>query len=89
MAIDQRAWLAEVNPEALFADGFDAAIVGYAERCGQPDLVVYDAERCIAILRERDGMLEDEAVEFFSFNVSGAWLGAQTPLFLWRSSDGD
>ena len=32
------------------ADGFDDAIIGIAERCGRPNLVVYDAERCIDIL---------------------------------------
>ena len=79
-----RDWIAEHNPEALLADGFDDAIVGVAERCGQPDLVVYDAERCISILEERDGMDADEAVEFFSFNTLGSWVGDMTPLFLWR-----
>jgi hypothetical protein len=32
------------------ADGFDEAIIGIAERCGRPNHVVYDAERCIDIL---------------------------------------
>jgi hypothetical protein len=77
-----RAWVAEINPEALLADGFEDAFVGMAERCGQPSLAVYDAEKCVHILEERDGMDYEEAEEFFSFNVSGAWAGEQTPLFL-------
>jgi len=79
-----RKWVEEYNPKALFADGFDAAIVGVAERCGQPTLVVYDADTCIGILMQRDGMDYDEATEFFAFNTLGAWCGEQTPLFLWR-----
>ena len=55
-----------------------------AERCSQPWLVVYDAEQCIEILVERDGLTYDEAEEYFSFNVTGAWVGEHTPLFLWR-----
>ena len=80
-------WIASHNAEALTADGFDAAIVGIAERCGQPTLVVYDAARCIEILVERDGMVRDEAEEFFRFNVLGAWVGEMTPVFLWRAED--
>jgi len=30
--------------------GFDEAIIGIAERCGRPNLVVCDTERCIDIL---------------------------------------
>ena len=78
-----REWVAEYNEEALLADGFDDALLGIAERCGQPALAVYDAGRCIGILVEQ-GMTEEEAEEFFSFNVSGAWVGPHTPLFLWR-----
>jgi len=79
-------WISEFNEEALTANGFDAAIIGIAERCGQPFLVVYDAEKCVQILAER-GMTYEEAHEFFSFNVSGAWMGENTPLWLWRKPE--
>ncbi len=81
---DVRAWIAEHNEEALLADGFEDAIIGIAERCSKQPLVVYDAEKCIKILMERDGMEEDEAAEFFQFNTLGAWMGEHTPLFLWK-----
>jgi hypothetical protein len=77
-------WIVSHNPDALLADGFEDAIVGVAERCSRPTLVVYDAERCIEILVERDGMDPEEAREFFEFNTLGAWMGENTPLFLWR-----
>ncbi|HSR90203.1 MAG TPA: hypothetical protein VLK88_02775 [Gemmatimonadales bacterium] len=79
-----RAWIADHNPDALLADGFEAAIVGVAERCSQPTLVVYDAQKCIEILVARDGMSYEEASECFGFNTLGAWVGDQTPLYLWR-----
>lgn len=78
-----RELVAGHNEDALFADGFDEAIMGVAERCGQPTLVVYDARLCIEIL-EGQGMTTEEASEFFSFNTLGAWMGENTPLFLWR-----
>jgi len=77
-------WIEEVAEGAMLADGFDDAIIGVAERCGQPRLVVYDAERCIQILVERDAMEPDDAAEYFSFNTLGAWAGPRSPLFLWR-----
>ena len=49
------SWIEQYNPKALMADGFNDAIVGVAERCGQPALIVYDARRCIEILARRDG----------------------------------
>lgn len=78
------AWIAEHNAEAFLADGYEEAILGIAERCSQPTLVVYDAEKCIEILMARDGMSREEAEDFFRFNTLGAWVGEGTPLFLWR-----
>lgn len=82
---DLADWIAEYNEDALLADGFQDAIIGVAQRCSQPALVVYDAEQCIDILMQRDGMSYEEACEFFSINTLGAWVGENTPLFLWRA----
>ena len=79
-----REALAEIDEEILMADGFDEALIGYAQRCGQPALAVYDRNKCIDVLVERDGMSYEEAEEFFEFNVVGAWVGERTPLFLCR-----
>lgn len=83
MADNIRDWVASHNEDALLADGFDDAIIGVAERCGKPGLVVYDIAKCIDILVE-GGMDRGDAVEFFHFNTLGAWVGENTPLFLWR-----
>jgi hypothetical protein len=80
-----RDWLADFSEELLLAEGFDDAVIGVGERCGQPPLVVYDATRCIEILAERDGMSHQDAVDFFMANTMGAWVGEQTPIFMWRA----
>ena len=64
----------------LFADGFDEAIIGVAERIGMEPVVAYDTNKIIEIL-SRD-MTEDEAVEYFEFNVLGAYVGERTPVFI-------
>jgi hypothetical protein len=74
--------LREENPEALLADGFEAAFCGICRRFGMEPVAAYDLDHCLLILRTRDGMSEEEAVEFFEFNVIGAWMGDGTPVFL-------
>ena len=58
--------LAELNPEALVADGFSEAYIGYASpQFNAPPLAAYDSAECVRILMERDGMDYAEALEFF------------------------
>jgi hypothetical protein len=77
--------LAELDPDLLLADGFDEAILGVASRCGSPDVVVYDYDKCVGVLVARDGMTEDEAIEWMDFNVVGAYVGERTPWFMHRA----
>lgn len=77
--------IADENPDALFADGFEEALIGVARRCSQPSLAIYDREKCIKILAK--DMSYEEAEEYFEFNVSGAWMGPNTPLFLHRITE--
>jgi len=75
-------WLTEHDEEILTADGFDYALIGVCERAGQPTIAMYDKDKCLLILQERDGMTEEEAEEYFYFNVVGAWVGDYTPCFV-------
>lgn len=77
--------LEDENPEALLLDGFENALIGVARRCGQPVLAVYDQDRIIQTLIEQ-GMDAEAAVEYFEYNVAGAWVGEQTPIILVRPS---
>jgi hypothetical protein len=71
--------------KTLFADGFEDCIIGYFKRCGQPTVIAYDAEKCIDKLVE-DGITREEAIEYFEFNVVGAWVGNGTPAFIYKVS---
>lgn len=67
----------------LLADGFEDAFVGVARRFGwTQDVAVYDLEKCLRILMDRDGMDHFGALEWIEYNVLGAWVGDQTPIFL-------
>lgn len=74
-------WLDENYPEEeiLLADNFIEAFKGIAVQFNKP-IAIYDRQKCIEILM-RD-MTEDEAYEYFEFNVIGAWVGESTPAFM-------
>ena len=48
--------LAELNPDALLADGLEADLVGYTVNHHHPHVAVYDIDKCVDVLVERDGM---------------------------------
>jgi hypothetical protein len=65
----------------LLADGFDAALIGVGFRFTHA-VAIYDKQACLRILETRDKMSPDEAEEFFDFNVAGAFVGEQTPVYV-------
>jgi len=70
------------------AEGFDNCIVGLAETWDGGSRVfriVYDALQMIDVLIERDGMTHEEAVEYFEFNIDGAYVGKSTPIFMFQT----
>lgn len=75
-------FLENENPIALFADGFDDAIIGYTERMNQKPIVAYSVNKIIEILVNRDGMTYEEAMEYFDYNIGGGWLGEGTPMWI-------
>ena len=72
--------ISDLEPDALLADGFEDALIGTVTIFDKM-LALYDEQKCIEILVKRDGMTEEEAQEFFSFNVTGAYVGEHTPAF--------
>lgn len=74
--------IAEINPDALLCDGFDDAIIGLAERINLGPVVAYSVEKIIEILMHRDGMGYEDAWDYFSYNILGAWVGENTPIFI-------
>ncbi len=60
----------------LKADGFDDAIIGVDESSMR---LIYSVKKCIEILTM--DMPEEDALEYFSFNVSGAYVGKHTPIW--------
>lgn len=72
--------LADLNPEAALADGFEDALIGIAHRFGEDPVAVYDRDKCIRILMERDEMTEEDAIDHFEYNVIGTGI-PHAPIF--------
>lgn len=68
----------ENNEWTMFADGFDEAILGVDSSTSR---VIYSVAKCYDILMQRDGMSQEEAEEFFAFNVLGSYMGEKTPIW--------
>ena len=63
--------------DLLKADGFNDAIIGLDNSNMR---LIYSKSICIEILMS-DGMTEEDALEYFEFNVSSAWVGDMTPIW--------
>lgn len=60
----------------LKADGFDDAIIGIWSE----GRLVYSVDKVIEILMK--DMTEQEAIEFYEFNIECAYVGERTPIFI-------
>lgn len=67
-------WFSE--DEFLIADGFNDAIIGVDDTSMR---LIYSVSKCIDILKK--DMSEEDAVEFFEYNVKGAYMGDKTPIW--------
>ena len=78
-----RELLAEYNEDILFLseEEYDDALVGIVRQFGRDSIACYSYTKIIEIL-SRDGMSEEEAAEFFEFNIIGSYVGENTPCFI-------
>ena len=70
--------------ELLFIDPeyFDEAIIGVATSSVGMMAVAYSEPKIIELLIRHDQMDPDEAMEWYQFNILGAYLGENTPIFI-------
>lgn len=87
--------LFDSNPEALFLDGFDDAIIGIAERPNLGPILAYDEQKIIDILTEQmepdaDDLIDREdfevklemALDYYGYNIKSTWMGENTPIII-------
>ena len=67
---------------AVLLTGLEEAIVGITQEFGNGPRVLYSISKILNILQETDMMDEEEALEYFYFNIIGGFFGEQNPIFL-------
>lgn len=68
----------------MLMHGFEDAFVGGLRKVGQKlPIAVYDYQGCVDILMNRDGMSQDEAVEFIESQSLSAYFGTGTPCMVY------
>jgi hypothetical protein len=69
----------------LKADGFDDCFMGVGFSFGRHGVLVYDETKVIENL-VKQGMTEEEAYEYYEYNILGACLGDNMPIFMRQCS---
>ena len=82
----------EVEPDLVLADGFDDCLIGLGYRDNW--VALYSADKIIDKLSTI--MPQEDAMEYFEFNIQGAYVGPKTPIYMWgedrwgnNSAEGD
>ena len=74
-----------LGDEAVLMDGFDDCIIGVLERFGMDSIVLYDKQKVIEkLMAPLAGfpVTEEEALEYYEYNMLGSWIGERTPGFV-------
>tara|TARA_R110000824_G_scaffold195638_2_gene378494 strand:+ start:807 stop:1103 length:297 start_codon:yes stop_codon:yes gene_type:complete len=72
--------------DLLFADNFDAAIIGVSIGCDS-GRVVYSTKKMAEVLMQDDNMSYQEAWEYLEFNTFSAYVGENTPIYVEELDD--
>lgn len=68
---------------AVVFDECDEAIIGYGGQHGMEPVVIYDYDLLVGIFM-RDGLTDEEAIEYVDYNIVGLWAGERTPIIMFR-----
>lgn len=68
--------------QTMMANGFEQAIIGL-DTSGDVFRVVYNIDAIVSILMERDEITEEDALEHFSYNIQGGYVGEGTPIYVY------
>jgi hypothetical protein len=66
--------------EILIADGYDDCIIGYDYGIGDIR-IIYSVKKILNKLVKKDYMTEEEAIEYFEYNMRGGYVGEKTPIW--------
>ena len=78
MTIDELQDMDMLYSDTLIADGLDEAVIGLSTK----GILIYDVDKAIKVLMKESDMCEEEARDYFYYNVEGAYVGEFTPIYV-------
>lgn len=73
--------LKEINSNIIIYDGLNDAIIGYCDIFNKT-IAVYNKDEVIKILIYKNNWTEEEAEDFYEYNIIGTYAGELTPGFI-------
>jgi len=73
----------EQYPEETFlrADGFDDCVIGFDFGFGDNIRLIYSVKKILDKLVQSSEMTDDDAIEYFEYNMRGGYVGEKTPIW--------
>ena len=71
----------DLNKEALWPTGFAGAIIGITESKDGPRRFIIDGGAVVQILIDDHDMSADDAWEYYGYNIEGAHMGENEPVY--------
>lgn len=65
---------------AVMLDGFDDCLIGVSESFGEEPRLIYSKKQIICKLSKE--MSNEEAIEYYYYNIVGGHFGTQNPIFI-------
>ena len=75
-----REEIKELIENAIILDGYDDCIVGVTEEFGIGNRILYSRDKILEKLRL--DMSEEDAIEFYYYNIVGGYFVENNPIFL-------
>jgi len=72
----------EMNASAIIVKDFDEALIGTGRICGKNPVSVYDTNKILEILMEKNSIGDLEAYELFQRTMIDAFPDANDPVFI-------
>jgi hypothetical protein len=70
----------------ITGEKYDKAIAGIAcvwQKNQRVETLIYSGQKLMKIFMD-EGMTDEEAIEWISFNIEGAYVGLATPIIMWE-----
>ena len=83
-------WILDQGLEdAVLIEDLDEAVIGVAACKGRETVVAYDYDEVVKIVRKQcNNCSVEEAMEYIDFNITDAYMGKMTPVFI-HQTDGE